>query len=314
MRRLQLLIPVLLLAAPACSQSSAPPSFADTRGAPTLDIPQVCFAQNPWCLVEDLPRRSAEKLKASLQRRAYRQAMRTARLMVFNSEYMRRAYRENAGFEERSSLVVYPAVSEETHAAARAARCRVSRNPMKIVSVSAMAPHKGADTLVRAVAEVRTKYAVPAELSLVGSWPDREYEAKVRALAAELSVEDTVTFHGYTPQDELHRHYAEARAFCLMSRCESFGIPAVEAQSFGTPVVSSNCCAIPEVCGRGGLYPEPGDVRGTAKALARLLGDGTTWEELSRSAVENAAKYKYDLTSRPLMRMFEIAEDQSRDP
>ncbi|GAG38867.1 unnamed protein product, partial [marine sediment metagenome] len=96
---------------------------------------------------------------------------------------------------------------------------------------------------------------------------------------------------------------------CLMSRCESFGIPAVEAQSFGTPVVSSDCCAIPEVCGKGGVYPQPGDARGTAEALFRLLTDGATWRRLSCSAMDNAAKYRYDLCTRPLMRMFEIARN-----
>ena len=38
MRGLQLFIPALLIAAQACSQSSAPPSFADTGGVPTIDV------------------------------------------------------------------------------------------------------------------------------------------------------------------------------------------------------------------------------------------------------------------------------------
>ena len=94
-----------------------------------------------------------------------------------------------------------------------------------------------------------------------------------------------------------------------MSWCESFGIPAVEAQCFGTPVVSSNCCAIPEVCGTGGIYPAPGDSDGTATALARLLTDAGEWRRISQAASANAAKYTYDLTARPLLRVLGLGSD-----
>ena len=61
--------------------------------------------------------------------------------------------------------------------------------------------------------------------------------------------------------------------FCLLSRCESFGIPAVEAQSFGTPALGTDTCAIPEVGGRGGLYSPVDDVEAAANNLIRVLRD-----------------------------------------
>ena len=91
-----------------------------------------------------------------------------------------------------------------------------------------------------------------------------------------------------------------------MSWCESFGIPAVEAQAFGTPVISSNCCAIPEVCGNGGVYPEPGDYQSVATKMARLLTDDNEWAQLSEAAIQNSEKYRWDLCSKPLMRIFEL--------
>ena len=63
-----------------------------------LRIPQIVFAQNPWCLVNGLERSGPEKIKVLLQKREYRKAMQDATMMVFNSEYMRQAYRQNAGF------------------------------------------------------------------------------------------------------------------------------------------------------------------------------------------------------------------------
>ena len=80
-------------------------------------------------------------------------------------------------------------------------------------------------------------------------------------------------FTGYTSREDLYQYYTESRLFCLMSRSESFGIPAVEAQVFGIPVISSNCCAVPEVCGKGGIYREPDDVQGVALEIFNLLTD-----------------------------------------
>lgn len=272
---------------------------------PGLNVPQVSFAQNPWCLVPGLQRSIFGRCKAAMQRYAYRLAMQQARMMIFNSEYMRSIYRENAGFTEKDSEVVYQGVDDETFQAASVLK-GVERRPLRVASVSAMAPHKGVETLVQAVYHVRRDSGVGVELELVGAWPDKPYETRIRKLIAALGLDDAVRIRGHVSQEELDMAYAQARVFCLMSHCESFGIPAVEAQAFGTPVVSSNCCAIPEVCGEGGVFPEAGDVEAVARELFRLITDDAHWCFLSEKARSNAQRFRWDECSKKLLRMFEV--------
>ena len=89
-----------------------------------------------------------------------------------------------------------------------------------------------------------------------------------------------------------------------MSRCESFGIPAIEAQLFGTPVVCSTACAVPEICGEGGLFCEPDDIPGIAEALESLLSDANAWNDASEQARRNADRFRWQTCSQPLVKLF----------
>jgi glycosyltransferase involved in cell wall biosynthesis len=225
--------------------------------------------------------------------------------MIYLSRFLRDAYYENAGGEAKRSIVAYAGLEPDVLALARRENHGLaSRTPGKIVCVSAMAPHKGTDVLLRAFSDMR-KTVQDASLDLIGPWPDATYEVAMRSLCSSLGLDDYVRFHGYMKRDDMLQACARARVFSLMSRCESFGIPGLEAQAMGTPVVCSNCCAMPEVCGRGGLYPAQADVSGTAKALGLLLSDDGEWRRYSMAAGKNAAQFTFERTARPIMEIFE---------
>jgi glycosyltransferase involved in cell wall biosynthesis len=279
--------------------------------ASRLSIPQVVLCQNPWALVP-AARRKKDALKAWLQRRAYRQTMRAAEVMVFNSEYMRQAYRRNAGFDEKRSIIAYQAADEETRRRSEDWKDR-PRAAGQILCVSAMAPHKNVEAVVRALVKLPE-----ATLRLVGAWPDSRYERKIHDLVSELNLEKRIRFDGFVSREELDRLYAESQVFCLMSRCESFGIPAIEAQLFGTPVVCSKVCAVTEICGEGGLFCDPDDVDAIAGALRALLEGSNdrnnkeveapppskVWEKISDQTRVNADRFQWSECSRPLVEFF----------
>ena len=66
-----------------------------------------------------------------------------------------------------------------------------------------------------------------------------------------------------------------AKAFCLPSRAEPFGIALLEAGAYRLPVVASRVGGIPEIVihGESGLLVQPDDVDGLAAALDRVMAD-----------------------------------------
>src|SRR5207244_8173041 len=93
------------------------------------------------------------------------------------------------------SEVAHVGLDDETHIAAARLKDSIEREPLSIVSVSAMAPWKGIETLINAVAIVRNT-GLAARLALVGPWPDSQYERSIRRQIAERGLQRDVTITG----------------------------------------------------------------------------------------------------------------------
>lgn len=298
-----------LRALPKMVQAERADLYFSPAGAmvPGIKQPQVVLCQNPWCYVPSAQSGWTAPAKAWLQRRAYAYSLGNAALMVFISKHLRDLYRAGSPrIKEVTSEIAYPAIDDETHAAAAQLSQTVQRDPNLIVSISAMAPWKGADRLVKVVGALRAQ-GIGAKLKLVGPWPVPWYEQRVRNLIQTEGLTDAVEITGMVSKADLHRHYAEAQVYCLLSDCESYGIPAAEATAFGTPVVACQGCAIPEICGPGGVYVPPKDDAAAVAALQSILTNNSEWESLSAGARLNATKFHWDQCAEPLMNMFTLA-------
>ncbi len=265
--------------------------------SPGVNRPQVVLAQNPWPLIPGLAH-GVDRVKSLLQRRSYRRAQREAALMVFNSRFMQDLYRHHFG-APKQSIVAYQGVDAGLFSSASSAADAEIREPV-VLSVSVMARHKAIEVLVAAFSQVAA--AVPkARLVLAGAWPDAEYRDEIRAQIADLCVQDQVEVRGHVTYADLLGLYRRARVFCLPSRCESFGIPAIEAQVFGTPALVADGTAAPEVTDAGELTVAQNDVAATARVLQRLLVDDAFWRQASVRARNNAARFHWRDCSAPLL-------------
>ena len=268
-------------------------------------VPQVVLAQNPWSLTPNVPQGILENAKACLQRAAYRAAVLHARLLYFNSHYIENLYKQNANRKSlKNGRIAYQGINDDTFAAASMMSRAWEERQNSVLAVSTMAPWKNVETVVRAVAKL-VKQNIDVHLRLVGAWPNKKYRFFIEREIARLQLENVTTIVGEVSRDQLHHEYAVARVFCLMSRCESFGIPAVEAQAFGTPVVGSDCCAMPEIGGSGGCFGPSLDADNTAALLLPFFGDYQHWNRYSLLARKNADRFRWNQCSLPLLEMFD---------
>lgn len=269
-------------------------------------VPQVTLAQNPWCLTPALHRGYTQKIRALIQRQSYRSTQLCAESIAFNSQFMQNAYRQNAaGSIENRSVIAYQGINDQRFESATRHH-HIKRNPLTIVSVSAMARWKGADRLVAAVNELHRR-GIRACLRLVGPWPEDQYREEVETLILKYKLESYVEITGRVSDEQLDMELASAKVYALLSQCESFGIPAVEAQAFGTPVVGGAGTAMPEVGGDGGIFVEPDDFVNASHALECLLTDDREWQKYSGAAKCNAEKYRWNHCSQPLIELLETS-------
>jgi glycosyltransferase involved in cell wall biosynthesis len=275
---------------------------------PRLQCPQYTLALNPWALADIGPRSVPGKIKARLQRHTYRQAVQHAAGIGYGSIYMQRLYRAHAQRCEQKGAIVYPALPDEELADMDALLAQQPpREPNTVLCVSLMAPHKDIETLLKAVHLVRAG-GVPARLRLVGGWPDARYRQRIEAEAARLALADAVRIEGHLPRAALLHAYATSTVYALLSRSESFGIPAVEAQRLGTPVVAAQACAAPEICGAGGRYVAAGDAAAAAREIAGLLTNRDAWQRVSDAAIANAHRFEYARTTPELIRLLDLPQ------
>jgi glycosyltransferase involved in cell wall biosynthesis len=152
-----------------------------------------------------------------------------------------------------------------------------------------LAPHKGQETAIRAVADLRHRGTdVVCWFAGIERDGGQEYGQRLRALAAALGVADRVRFIGFrTDTPELLR---AADFLLLPSTHEGLPLSIVEAQASKVPVLAAPTAGIPEVItdGETGFLVAADDARGYADRMAELLrnpGLGARVTEAAFSAV-----------------------------
>jgi len=174
----------------------------------------------------------------------------------------------------------------------REAKCRIGARGVPLILVLAnLAPHKGQETAIRAVAELKNR-GMEVACWLAGVERDREgsYTIHLRSLISELGVEDRIQLLGY--RNDTAELLQAADLFLLPSTHEGLPISILEAQATKVPVFAAPTAGIPEVVSEGetGFLIPAKDHIGYANSIQALLNNQTLYHRVAQNAFDQVRR------------------------
>jgi glycosyltransferase involved in cell wall biosynthesis len=115
---------------------------------------------------------------------------------------------------------------------------------------------------------------------------DKGLEPKIKKMAEELNLSDSVSFPGFLDPEQKRRVFSEADIFLNTNRFDNMPVAVVEACACGLPVVATRVGGLPFLIsdGRNGLLVENENAREMTEAVKLLLEDKSLARKISRSA------------------------------
>lgn len=184
----------------------------------------------------------------------------------------------------RKQRTIHNALPERIEAmvdAIAAGHTRENAAQSLVVAVGRLSAQKNHPQLIRAMALLPR-----ARLEIIGAGED---EAELRALIAEMNLQDRVTLPGQMPREEALRRAAQADIFAQVSLFEGHSLALIEAARLGLPLVVSQVPVqvegVTDENGRlCGLTVPLDDPQALAEALRKLLDEPAAyrlWAERS---------------------------------
>ncbi|MDZ7617028.1 MAG: glycosyltransferase family 4 protein [Patescibacteria group bacterium] len=150
--------------------------------------------------------------------------------------------------------------------------------------VALFRPRKGLEVLLHSLAKLRA-LGFSVRLRAVGRFETQEYEARIKALAHELKVDQFIDWVGFTERvdEELAR-----MDLMILPSLFGEGMPMVvlEAMAAGVPVVATRVEGIPEAIRDGidGVIAEPNNADDLARAIGLVVRGDVDYREMRRNA------------------------------
>jgi len=159
---------------------------------------------------------------------------------------------------------------------------------LRLLSVGAIVPRKGFDTLIAALSVISD---LPWHLTIAGDrMRDPACAAQLDADIARYGLADRVAVLGAVSDERIAELYATSDVFVLASRFEGYGMAFAKAIAHGLPVVGTTAGAIPDTVPQGaGVLVAPDDMQGLSAALRRLIENPTERRRMSECAREACA-------------------------
>jgi len=212
-------------------------------------------------------------------------------------DYVRRSLAEK--YQERQRIVAvpnsvdanefFPGDKEEAKR-----RMGTATGVPLILVLANLFPHKGQETAIRAVAELKKRgIDIACWLAGVEGGGGGAYTNKLRALIRELRVDERVRLLGY--RDDAPELLRAADFFLLPSTREGLPISLLEAQASKVPVLAAPTAGIPEAVADGetGFLIAAENYVGYADCIQTLLTNRDLYQRVAENGYEQVRR-EYD--------------------
>jgi len=234
---------------------------------------------------------------SGIRRHVARMLMRPVDNVIAISDFVRQWYSEWGVIDASRVRRVYNAIDISRCSPAGAAtafrnRFQIPHGRPVISQVATISREKGVHDLLGAARLVLEK--TNAQFVFAGDGPALP---ECRRLAAELGIDQNVTWAGLIEDPVAEGVYAATAVSCLCSRWqEAFGWVLAEAMNEAVPIVGTRTGAIPEIVEHDitGLLAPPGDVPALASNILDLLSNAEKRHGLGLAG-QRKARQQYDI-------------------
>jgi len=145
------------------------------------------------------------------------------------------------------------------------------------------ANRKNIKRLFQAISELD---ALPLKLKIIGAG---DYFPVVKSWAKRYKVESKVEFLGAIKHNEIDKYYAEASAFVLPSKSESFGMVYAEALFCGTPILYSKRTGFDGLFENVGVAVDPFSVASIKSGLNDIIENNEFYRHTIQQYISNGS-------------------------
>jgi glycosyltransferase involved in cell wall biosynthesis len=246
---------------------------------------------------------------------AYRYALSCAEAIVAVSQATRKEIQDCFGIPQERIHVIHEALDDRFQgpqtSTGRGQKLPRDALPERfLLYVGATLPHKNLGNMLKGFAEA-LKTPGREDLFLVMAGRESRFEKDWLDLAERLEIADRIQRVGYVGQEDLPLLYERAEALLYVSCYEGFGFPPLEAMEHGLPVIASSHSSLPEVVGSAGMFVDPDDVEGIAKAIGEVLDRPDLKERLREQGEKNLERFSWRHAARKTLDVYERLLRQS---
>jgi len=242
----------------------------DPEGLAAVQAPVVAMVHHPLGLETGL---EPMRAKALLHNEAA--ALKYAAHVIVPSPHTAQILMRDFGADAMKLTIAEPGFNRPTFTNAPI-------DPPLILSVGLLAPRKGHDILLDALAQIPD---LPWKAEIVGKAHDLNTHAMLKQQCAQLGLSDRVTFLGELSESQLDGRFRAASIFALATRYEGYGMVLSEAMLYGLPVVSCAVGAVPDTVGGAGVLVPAEDAQAFATGLRKAFYDH---ERLAERSLEKS--------------------------